>query len=178
MTLPAAWIAGMLTSLEPSAPWRSTYDRTAEAIAKVAEAEPLFDGDAARTAALLVAVAWYESRLKPNAVSANGKWVCLYQVDKHHLEDPKKALDDPEVCTRAAMKQLRTSLATCAKNPEGERLAFFMSGRCDKGLPESRYRMFLMKQLLAKHPLPQSSADKDGKADAGAKEPQKTASVR
>jgi hypothetical protein len=158
MSLPAAWIAGMMTSLEPSAPWSSTYDRTADAIAKLAEAEPLFEGDAPRTAALLVSVAWYESRLKPNAVSSNGRWVCLYQLDKRHLDDPKKALEDPETCTRAAMKILRASLASCAKRAGDERLAMFMSGTCDKGLPESRYRMFLAKQLLAKHPVPKDPA--------------------
>ncbi len=175
MALSAAWIAGMMVALEPSAPWRSTYDKTAEAIAKVAEAEPLFDGDAPKTAALLVSVAWHESRLKPNAVSSNGKWVCLYQVDKRHLEDWKKAVDDPEVCTRAAMKLLRQSLAACAKQPADDRLAFFMSGTCTKGLPESRYRMFLAKKLLAKHPLPQEEA-KDAKDKP--KEATKTASTK
>lgn len=169
MSLPAAWVSGMMNTLEPTAPWRGSYDRTAGAIVKVAEAEPLFDGDAARTAALLVSVAWHESRLKPDAVSKNGQWVCLYQVDKRHLDDPKKALDDPETCTRAAMKILRASLASCAARPGDERLAMFMSGRCDKGLPESRYRMFLARQLLAKHPVPKDAADtKEGK-DAGAK---------
>lgn len=154
MSLPPAWVAGMMLGLEPSAPWRPTYDKTADAIAKVANAEPLFDGDAGRTAALLVSVAWHESRLKPDAVSKNGQWLCLYQLDKRHLEDPKKALGDPETCTRAAMKILRESLAKCAKRPHGEQLAMFMSGSCDKGLPESRYRMFLADRLLAKHPIP------------------------
>jgi Transglycosylase SLT domain len=106
-------------------------------------------------AALLVAVAWYESRLKPNAKSKNGQWYCLFQVDKRHLPDPQKALDDPEVCTRAAMKIIKASLQHCASHPKEERLAQFMSGACDKGLPESRYRMFLAGRLLREHPVPQ-----------------------
>ncbi len=176
MGLPAAWVVGMMMALEPSAPWRPTYERTADAIVKVVDAEPLFEGDPSRSAALLVSVAWHESRLKPDAVSKNGLWLCLYQVDKRHLADPKKALEDPEVCTRAAMKILRASLKACAARPVDERLAFFMSGKCDRGLPESRYRMFMAKKLLEKHPLPPPPPDeKTMKSElvAEAKKPEK-----
>jgi Transglycosylase SLT domain len=156
MSVPVAWVVGLMVALEPSAPWRPTYGKTAEAIARVAETEPLFDDHGEeRTAALLVAVAWYESRLKPNAKSANGQWYCLYQVDKRWLPDPEKALTDPEVCTRAAVKILRTSLEKCSSRPKDERLAMFMSGACDKGLADSRYRMFLASKLLKEHPLTQ-----------------------
>lgn len=154
MTPAATWIVGLMVALEPRAPWRATYERTAEAIARVAEEEPLFDGDVARTATLLVSVAWHESRLRPDARSANGQWLCLYQVDKRHVADPAKLLSDPEACTRAAMTILRASLARCKSRPEGDRLAFFMSGACDKGVPQSRYRMFLAKKLLREHPAP------------------------
>lgn len=155
MSVPVAWVVGLLVALEPNAPWRGSYEKTAEAIARVSESEPLFeDKGEERTAALLVAVAWYESRLKPNAKSANGQWYCLYQIDKRHLPDPQKALDDPEVCTRAAVKILKASLEMCKKRPVEERLAAFMSGSCAKGLPDSRYRSFLAKKLLKEHPMP------------------------
>jgi len=155
MSVPVQWVVGLLVALEPSAPWRPTFEKTAEAIARVAESEPLFDEHGEeRTAALLVAIAWYESRLKPTARSKNGQWFCLYQVDKRNLPDPQKALDDPEVCTRAAMKIIRASLATCAKHPADDRLAQFMSGSCDRGIPDSRYRMFLAGKLLKDHPFP------------------------
>jgi hypothetical protein len=155
MSVPAAWVVGLLVALEPSAPWRGTYEKTAEAIARVAESEPLFDNNGEeRTAALLVAIAWYESRLKPNAKSTDGQFYCLYQVHKNHLADPKKALDDPEVCTRAAVKILRDSLRLCAKRPENERLAAYMSGVCDRGGVESKYRMFLASKLMKEHPMP------------------------
>jgi membrane-bound lytic murein transglycosylase MltF len=130
MSVPIAWVVGMMVALEPTAPWRPTFQKTAEAIARVAESEPLFDehGDT-RTAALLVAVAWYESRLKPNAKSGNGQWYCLYQIDKRRLgADALKALDDPEICTRTAVKMMRSSLDRCASRPANERLAQFMSG--------------------------------------------------
>jgi hypothetical protein len=150
-------VVGLLAALEPTAPWSTTYEKTAEAIARVSESEPLFaaeDQGEERTATLLVSIAWYESRLKPNARSKNGRWYCLYQVDKSYLPDPEKALTDPEMCTRAALKLLRRSLETCSARPLDERLATFMSGRCDRGGAESRYRMFLAKKLLRDHPMP------------------------
>lgn len=156
MTVPATWVMSLLVALEPSAPWRTTYEKTAEAIAKVAESEPVFEEKGEqRTAALLVAIAWYESRLKPNAKSANGQWLCLYQVDRRHLPEPQKALEDPEVCSRAAVKIIKGSIAKCGKKPLEEQLAVFMSGSCDKGLAESRYRMFLANKLLKEHPFPE-----------------------
>ena len=155
VSLPVAWVVSLMVALEPSAPWRDTYEKTAEAIARVSESDPLFEerGEE-RTAALLVAIAWYESRLRPNARSANGRYVCLYQIDKRHLPDPQKALDDPEVCTRSAMKIVRSSLERCKRRPANERLAEFMSGSCTRGLPESRMRSFLANKLLKEHPLP------------------------
>jgi hypothetical protein len=158
MSVPVQWVVGLMVALEPSTPWRGTYEKSAEAIARVAESEPLFDEHGEeRTAALLVAIAWYESRLKPTAKSKDGQFLCLYQVDKRHLSEPQKALDDPEVCTRAAIKIIRASLRTCAKNRLDDRLAQFMSGACDKGLPDSRYRMFLAGKLLREHPVPNNN---------------------
>ena len=158
MSVPVQWVVGLMVALEPSSPWRGTYEKTAEAIARVAESEPVFDDHGEeRTAALLVAIAWYESRMKPSAKSKDGQFVCLYQVDKRHLADPQKALDDPEVCTRAAIKIIRSSLQQCSKRALDDRLAQFMSGACDKGVPDSRYRMFLAGKLLKDHPFPSNS---------------------
>ena len=155
MSVPVQWVVGLMVALEPSAPWRGTFEKSAEAIARVAESEPLWaDRGEERTAALLVAIAWYESRLKATAKSKDGQFLCLFQVDKRHLADPQKALDDPEVCTRAAIKIIRSSLTQCEKHPLDERLAQFMSGTCEKGLADSRYRMFLAGKLLKEHPFP------------------------
>ncbi len=159
MSVPVQWVVGLMVALEPSSPWRSTFERTAEAIARVSESEPVFaDQGEERTAALLVAIAWYESRLKPHAKSSNGRWYCLYQIDKRQLPDPQKALDDPEVCTRAAIKIVRGSMQKCTHHRDDERLAMFTSGSCEHGLPESRYRMFLGSKLLRDHPLPPSTS--------------------
>jgi Transglycosylase SLT domain len=157
MSVPASWVMGLLAALEPSAPWSNTYEKTAEAIARVSESEPLFavdDNGEERTASLLVAIAWYESRLNPAARSKNGPWYCLYQLDKSYLPDAQKSLSDQEMCTRAAVKILRKSLAMCKARPLDERLAAFMSGQCDRGGVQSRHRMFLAKKLLKEHPTP------------------------
>lgn len=155
MSVSVQWVVAMMVALEPNAPWRGTFEKTAEAIGRVAESEPLFDDRGEeRTAALLVAVAWYESRLKPNAKSADGHGMCLYQVDRRHMTDPRKALEDPELCTREAMKIIRASFKNCKNNSFDERLAQFTSGRCTKGLADSRYRMFLAGKLLRDHPVP------------------------
>jgi hypothetical protein len=157
VSVPVAWVAGLLAALEPSAPWSDTYDRTAEAIARAAEAEPLYpaeDQGEARTASLLVAIAWYESRFKPNAVSKDKRAYCLYQLDRSYFPEPGKALVDADLCTRTAITVLRTSLQRCRARAPNDRLAFYMSGQCDRGGPESRYRMYLASRLLKEHPLP------------------------
>jgi hypothetical protein len=165
MSVPVQWIVGLMVGLEPSAPWRDTFERSAEAIARVSESEPVFEerGEE-RTAALLVAIAWYESRFKPTARSKDGQFLCLFQVDKQRLPDPQKALADPEVCARAAIKIVRASLQRCARSPADDRLAMFTSGACDRGVLDSRYRMFLAGKLLREHPP--SSAGGGGTARA------------
>jgi hypothetical protein len=158
MSVPVAWVVGLMSALEPSAPYSNTFEKTAEAIARVAESEPLFpveEKGEERTATLLVSIAWYESRLRQNAKSSNGKWFCLYQLGRNYLPDAEKSLTDPEMCTRAAVKVLRQSIQVCKSRAPDERLAFYMSGHCDRGGVESRYRMFLAKKLLKEHPMPE-----------------------
>ncbi len=161
MSVPVAWVVGLLSTLEPSSPWKDTYEKTAEAIAHASDREPLFapdDHGAERTATLLVSLAWYESRFNPRATSKNGRWYCLYQIDKGHFAEPEKALSDPELCTRTAMKLLRDSLQRCKARVPDDRLAAYTSGDCSRGGPESRYRMFLARKLLKEHPMPVSPA--------------------
>jgi len=162
MSVPVAWVVGLLAALEPTAPWSDTYEKTAEAIARVSESEPLFapeDKGEERTATLLVSIAWYESRLKPNAKSANGRWYCLFQLGKAYLPDPEKALTDAEMCTRAAVKQIRRSFDLCKARPVQERLANYISGQCDRGGAQSRYRFHLANKLLKEHPMPLPAPD-------------------
>lgn len=143
----------MMTALEPTAPWKDTYEATATAIAKAAETAPLYgENTEEKTATLLVAVAWYESRFKPDAKSADGQTMCLFQVNKRYFEEGETP-SDPTACTKQAMVILKKSLAKCSSRPQEERLAAFTSGTCDKGVAASRYRTFLAGKLLKEHPV-------------------------
>lgn len=120
-----AWILALMIALQPAAPWRSSYDATAQAIADVTRDEaPLFAGadGRARTAAVLVSVAWFESTFKPGATGDHGRSHGLFQVQGHGT------LDDPHDATRAALVELRASLHVCRKRPLAERLAFYAGG--------------------------------------------------
>ena len=53
MSVPVQWVVGLMVALEPSAPWRATFEKSAEAIARVSESDPLWtDHGEERTAAL------------------------------------------------------------------------------------------------------------------------------
>jgi hypothetical protein len=151
----ASWILTLMVALQPAAPWRASYEKTAAAFADAAKADPLFVGERAeaRTGALLVALAWHESRFNPRAV-ASKRFMCLFQIDRVHLADPERALSDPADCTRAAMRILKESLSKCRHRAEPDRLAFFTSGSCERGGAASRHRMFLASRILRDHPPP------------------------
>ncbi|MEZ4262740.1 MAG: transglycosylase SLT domain-containing protein [Polyangiaceae bacterium] len=151
----ASWILTLMVALQPAAPWRASYDKTAAAFAEAATSDPLFAGERAeaRTGALLVALAWHESRFNPRAV-ASKRFMCLFQIDRVHLADPERALRDPADCTRAAMRILKESLSKCRHRAEPDRLAFFTSGSCERGGAASRHRMFLASRILRDHPPP------------------------
>jgi Transglycosylase SLT domain len=143
-----AWILVLMISLQPRAPWRDSYEDTATAIAAVVENEkPLFAGPDAkeRTAALLIALSWAESRFDPKAVGDHGHSVGLYQIFHTNLPTPEgfrrgDILGNPSHATSVAIRMLRQSMGVCARRPVGEQLGWYASGdgQCEKGLSESR----------------------------------------
>jgi Transglycosylase SLT domain len=148
----AAWVLSLLLFLQPDVPWRASYEETARAIATAAEqAEPLFPGadGRARTAALLVAVAYHESRFDPNAVGDGGRSFGLFQHQRGGASNFAPAVAAPR-----ALATMRASLNACRARPEDERLAAYASGRCDRGFAASRARLALGRALLAGHPPP------------------------
>ncbi len=148
----AAWVLSLLLLLQPDAPWRASYEETARAIATAAElAEPLFPGPdgRARTAALLVAVAYHESRFDPNAVGDGGRSFGLFQHQRGGTSNFAPAVAAPR-----ALETMRGSMNVCRARPADERLAAYASGRCDRGLAASRARLALSRALLAGHPPP------------------------
>jgi hypothetical protein len=126
---------------------------TARAIAEATErSAPLFPGPEgrARTTALLVAVAYHESRFRPDVVGDRGRSFGLFQLQRGGASNV-----DPAVAAPRALASLRASMRACRDHPEDERLAAYALGRCDRGLEASRDRARLGRALFAGHPPPE-----------------------
>jgi hypothetical protein len=157
-----AWILTLMIALQPRAPWLDTYEATAKAIASVvAEEAPLFSGTEGRekSAALLVALSWAESRFDPKAVGDQGKSVGLYQIFHTNLPTPegfarKDILGNQPNATKVAHRMLKQSMTICGKRPVEERLGWYASGdgACAKGLSESRFRVGLALKVFKANP--------------------------
>ena len=170
----SAWIFSLMVLLQPAAPWRGTYERTARAIDDAAHEAPLYPGEdgVERTAALLVAVAWRESRFDPMARATDccGESLGLFQV---HGTNARRLglmgvseLFDPLTNARAALALLAESLRICAKSLPDERLAEYASGLalCDvpEAVRDSRAKTRIAARLLREHPPFWSEASVSG----------------
>ena len=148
----SSWILVLMIGLQPSAPWADTYATTANAIAKAAEAEPLFAGEdgPARTAALLVATGWFESRFRPDAIGDHGRSHGVFQASRVPVADV-----DAQVAQALAM--MRGSFATCHGRKAEDWLAQYASGgsTCTNvgGLIASRHRVGLAMRIFRAHPF-------------------------
>jgi L,D-peptidoglycan transpeptidase YkuD (ErfK/YbiS/YcfS/YnhG family) len=146
-----------MLAAQPEAPWKVSYLRTAEAIAAVVEAkEPVFEGEDGRkkTAALLVAIAWAESRFNATAVGDQGRSVGLYQLFESNVPTPEgfyrvDILGNPDNATRVAYRMVRYSLEFCGKYPALNRLGAYTGGTCtgERAVWASQYRMKLAMHL-------------------------------
>jgi hypothetical protein len=137
--------------LQPNAPWKDSYETTAQAITKaVAQELPLFSGERGRerTAALLVSLAWFESRFNKNAVGDHGAAHGLYQQHDHGT------LEDPFEASVVAIQQMRASSRICKSRPIEEMLGWYAAGGndCNRGLRESRHRVLKAFWLFKNHP--------------------------
>lgn len=159
-----AWILGLMVILQPSAPWRDTYEATAHAIAAASVQSPLFAGKDGpeRTAAWVVATSWFESRFQPDAVGDHGRSLCMLQIGESNLKalgvTREAMLNDLPTCLRAGLAMMKGSLAVCRSHPLDERLANYASGHgtCTNkgGLIASRHRVGLALRLFKDHPPP------------------------
>lgn len=181
MVTPAYVLSLMLLAVpEPPAAVRATYDATAAAIAEASSDYPLFAGDAGaeRTAALIVAVARFESGLQPDAEgdchekTAYGTCVkgarphsfCMLQIHETNLAylrvTREQLQTDVRACVRAGVTMMRESFRVCARAPLEERLGWYAGGGGSCGASEdakrkSRHRMALARWLLEKLPYVQ-----------------------
>jgi hypothetical protein len=154
----AHWILTLMLALVPHAKYEGTFTTTAAAINRAAHEEPLYAGEdgPARTAAQLVALAWFESRFDPQAVGDHGASLGLFQIGVSNLPAlgmKREDLFDPDKAAHAAIKMMRASFVMCSVRPKEERLAHYAAGGpdCARGRKESRHRTALAAALLRTH---------------------------
>lgn len=149
-----AWIVSLMVVLQPVAPWRDSYETTAQGILRGATEEPLFEGEYGilRTVALDVSLAWFESRFDVRAVGDKGKSRGLYQVQA------KEVSENAYLQTLQANRMVRESFKVCRRQPLEERLGWYAAGGlgCSRGLRESRHRVWKAQWLLKNFPFSDS----------------------
>lgn len=153
----AAVLSMMVQVQSPSkVPWGGTYARTSQAIASAANNAPLIQGDdgAEKTAALIVAVAWFEGKFDQKA-KGDGKCLawdehadvagrpkclrrgppesfCTMQVHQSNFGalnvTEEQILDDVDVCVRAGLQMMHHSFHTCRDWPLAGRLNQYATG--------------------------------------------------
>ena len=145
------WILALMLGLmahEP-APWAATYPATAAAIASAATEAPLFAGKdgPARTAALLVATGWHESRFRPDAIGDSGRSHGIFQASRVPIADVNAQ-------ARGALVMMHDSFRACEGRKAEDWLAVYASGSCTNvgGLIASRHRVGLAMRLFKTHP--------------------------
>lgn len=157
---------------------RARYEAIASAVRNVAydpEEKPVFGGPhgRARTAALLLAIAWHESgyardvdlgpcwrgRSNDSSRCDFGRAHCLLQV---HARDgktregwtPAELVADREKCFRAGLHLVQSSFAACRANPAKHRLCAYASGRCSAGQAGSERLLSLAERFATRLSIP------------------------
>lgn len=177
VTITAAYVLKLMIAAQANAPWRSTYESTASAIADAANANPLpFPGDnaSAQTAAMLVATARFESAFKPDAEGDFDKRAdgtrgepnsfCLLQVGKSNFGflgvTREQMQSDVATCVRAGLRMMHVSFTVCRGRPIEERLNQYTTGGGACVQPthdEGGHRVRLALWLYRRVPLPTAS---------------------
>lgn len=132
------WVWSCIVSLYPNV--AQSWD-IADGIATASQESPLYDGDdgPARTAALLVAIARFESTFKVRAYNPHDKTRSFGLFQTPQALTPA----DPRGQSQVAIRLLRHSLALCHS------LALYTSGRCDRGIRAAHARQALADRLRA-----------------------------
>jgi hypothetical protein len=91
-------------------------------------------------AAVLVVMAWEESRLIPNAIGDHGRARCAFQLQHASVD----VLTDLRKCVEVAHDRLVASAEACPDAP----LAVYASGSCGLARKLSARRMALAERLL------------------------------
>lgn len=132
-------ILTIMVALQPNAPWKDSYEKTAIGIYEGAQLQPIFSGEYGlqRTIALDLSLAWFESRFNPAALGDKGKSWGLYQFQGQGKPEDVKSQ------TVIANRMILQSFKVCKAKALDERLGWYAAGGndCERGLRESRHRM-------------------------------------
>lgn len=156
-----AWILSTMLALEPSSPYKETFDSTASVFAQSAINSPLFctkqpdgscaftDNDKKKTAALYISIGWFEGafqqdakgdcdKKKPDGTCVKGATphsFCMFQVNDSNLKGlgttRDEILKDFSKCVAAGNQMLRSSFHVCAARPLTGRLRWYAAGGPD-----------------------------------------------
>jgi hypothetical protein len=157
--VPSTWVLAVMNRLQPVAPyaWIQTYSETADAIAEASNNDPLFAGEDGpmRTAALLLAIAYKESRFKPTAVGDHGHSYGLFQIQPQTANLTANVLLVPREAAPVAINLIRTSFRVCGHAGWHDRLSWYCHGGngCHKGGNQaSQNRIMLAEKIIRENP--------------------------
>lgn len=123
-------VLAALNKIEPFGAFVPQYAEVSEAITQAANHDPLFPDDkdgCRKTAAILVALAWFESRFQPNVVGDHGRSFGLFQIQPPTANVPSNILTNPRTASYIAIDLVRRSFQACEKRPYEERLSWYVS---------------------------------------------------
>jgi hypothetical protein len=118
-------------------PYNVHHGEVSEAIAQASNQDPLFperEDGCFRTAAILVAFAWYGSRFQPTLVGNNGKCFGVYQIcppstDVLGRTITTNMLTNVRDASFVAVDLIRTSMLQGAARPWEERLSWLLASQ-------------------------------------------------
>lgn len=178
LTVLQAWILSVMMAMQPEAPWKATYESTAQAIAtEVLAGQALYKNDDGRhTAAVFISLAWFESNFRPDAAGdckereANGMCkegsrphsFCAFQINESNFAwlgvTQQQVMTDINVCTKAASKIIHKSFKVCSRGKDltaQDRLNWYAAGGpdCRVGMAKGRHRINKATWIFGKFPV-------------------------
>ena len=175
----ASWLLGVMVATVPPGRSRSPaearesaeqgqarYAEIADVLARVAldpEEQPVFGGKLGRerTAALMLALAFHESRWRRDVdlgLGTHGRYHCLMQVavDRGRNIDgwtAKELVASRERCFRAGLHVLARAHGACKGQGPDAWLRIYTSGRCDRGREAAEQRLTTLRTWIAAYPM-------------------------
>lgn len=199
MTTMTEWLLAIIVSVanperaateDPFPGWAETVEERRARFSAIAgdleafvfdeKTRPVFGGPhgRARTAALMLAVAYHESGFMKDVDIGpcyrgkggqstrcdSGKSACLMQIRVADGKTPEgytreDLFKDRRKCFEAGLRLLRSSLGMCKHLPLKHRLAAYASGSCDKGWEGSEVLMSLAEKMTAVSKMPGKDAE-------------------